>query len=105
MHCELSIFRMFFHGKIQSYVRAYKQNTKPESNRQEVISTIECYKEFHLYDKFYFPQLIREPDPIEKKALTKRGEFSLIRADKIVMLSFMTLGIDLVIEFDKKEML
>ena len=66
MHCEVSIFRMFFHRKIQSYSRAYKQNTKSESNRQEVISTIEYYKDFHLYDKFYFPQLIQEPDPIAK---------------------------------------
>ena len=64
MHCKLSIFRMFFHGKIQSYSRAYKQNTKPESNRQDVISTIECYKDFHLYDRFYFPQLIQKPDPL-----------------------------------------
>ena len=105
MHCELSIFRMFFHGKIQSYRRAYKQNTKQESKRQEVISTIECYKDFHLYDKFYFPQLIQEPDPIPKKPLTKRSEFSLIRAAKIVMLSFMTLGMDLVLMSDKKGML
>ena len=105
MHCELSIFRMFFHGKIQSYSRACKQNTKPGSNRQEVISTIECYKDFHLYDKFYFPQLIQEPDPIAKKALAKRSEFSLIRADKIIMFSFMTLGRDLVMMSDKKGML
>ena len=86
MHCELSIFRRFLHGKIQSYRRAYKQNTKPESNKQEVISTIKCYKDFHLYDKFYFLQLIQETDPIMKKALAKRSEFSLIRKDKIVML-------------------
>ena len=104
MHCELSIFRMFFHRKIQSCSRAYKQNTKPESNRQEVIRTIECYKDFHLYDKFYFPQLIQETDLIEKKALAKRSEFSLIRADKIVVLTFMTLGMDLVMMSDKKGM-
>ena len=105
MHCELSIFRMFFHGKIQSYNRAYKQNRKPESNRQEVISTIACYKDFHLSDKFYFPQLIQEPNPIAKKALAKRNELSLIRADKIVMLFFMTLGMDLVMMSDKIGML
>ena len=88
--------------QIQSYSRAYKQNTKPESNRQEVIGTIDCYKDFHLYDKFYFHQLIQEPDPIAKKALAKWNELSLIRADKIVMLSFMTLGMDLVMMSDKK---
>ena len=105
MHCELSIFRMFSHGKIQSYNRAYKQNTKRESNRLEVISNIECYNDFHLYDKFYFPQLIQEPNPIAKKALAKFSEFLLIRADKIVMLSFMTLDMDLVMMSDKKGML
>ena len=83
------------------YSRAYKQNRKPESNRQEVISTIACYKDFHLSDKFYFPQLIQEPNAIAKKVLAKRNEFSLIRADKIVMLFFMTLGMDLVMLSDK----
>ena len=53
MHYELSIFRMFFHGKIQSYKGC---------------------KDFHLYDKFYFPQLIQDPDPIAKKALAKRSD-------------------------------
>ena len=53
----------------------------------------------------YFSQLFQRSDPIEKKALTKRGEFLLIRVDKIVRLSFMTLGMDLVMMFDKKEML
>ena len=96
---------MFFHGKIQSYSTAYKQNSKPESNRQEVISTIECYKDFHRCDKFYFPQLIQEPDPIAIKALAKRSEFSSIRKDQIVMLYFMTLGMDLVMMSDKKGML
>ena len=105
MQCKLSIFRIFLHGKIKSYSRAYKQNTKPESNRQEGISNIECYRDFHLYDKFYFPQLIQEPDPIAKKALAKQNEFSLIRVDKIVRLSFMTLGIDPVMTPDKKKML
>ena len=105
MHCELSIFRMFFHGKIQSYSRAYKQNRKQESKRQEVIITIACYNDFHLSDKFYFPQLIQEPNPIAKTALAKRNEFSVIRVDKIVMLFFMTLGMDLVMMSDKIGML
>ena len=61
--------------------------------------------DFHLYDKFYFPQLTQEPNPIAKKALAKFSEFLLIRADKIVMLSFMTLGVDLVMMSDKKGML
>ena len=102
MHCEFSVYRMIFHSKIQSCSRAYKQNAKPETNRQYVISTIPYYKDFHLYDKFYFPQLIQESDPIAKKALAKRSEFSLITADKIVMLSFMTLGMDLVLMSDTK---
>ena len=102
MQCKLSIIRMFLHGKIQSYSRAYKQNTKPESNKQEVISTIKCYKDFHLYDKFYFHQLIQEPDPIAKKALAKRNELSLFTADEIVTLSFMNLGMDLEMMSDKK---
>ena len=105
MHCELSIFRMFFQGKIQSYSRAHKQNKKPESNRQEAISTIECYKDFHLYDKFFFFSAYSGADPTAKKALTKRSEFSLIRADKIVTLSFTTLGMDLVMMSEKKGML
>ena len=53
----------------------------------------------------YFPRFIQGPDPIEKKALAKRSEFSLIRADKIVMLSFMTLGMDMAIISDEKGML
>ena len=53
----------------------------------------------------YFSQLIQGPDPIEKKALAKRSKFSLIRADKIVMLSFITLGMDKVIIYNKKGML
>ena len=105
MDCELSIFRMFFHGKIQSYSRAHKQNTKPESNRQEVISTIDCYKDFHLYDKFLLFSAYYGADPISKKALAKQSEFSLIRANKSVMLSFMTLRMDLVMMSDKKGML
>ena len=84
MHSGLSIFRMFFHGKIQSYGRAHKQNTKPESNRQEVIRTIECYKDSYLYDKFLLFSAYSGADPIAKKALAKRSEFSLIRADKML---------------------
>ena len=53
----------------------------------------------------YFSQLIQRADPIEKKTIAKRSEFALIRADKIVMLSFMTFGTDLVMMFDKKGML
>ena len=79
MHYELSIFRMFFHGKIQSYKGC---------------------KDFHLYDKFYFPQLIQDPNPIAKKTIAKRSEFSLIRKNKTAMLSFMPLGMDLVIMSD-----
>ena len=53
----------------------------------------------------YFPQLIQGLDLIAKKALARRSEFSLIRADKIVMLSFTNLGMDLVMMSDKKGML
>ena len=91
MHCELSIFRMLFHGKLQSYSTAHKQNTKPESNRQEVRTIIECYKDFLLYDKFFFFSAysrVQVPDPVETQ--TKRSEFSLIRGDKVLMLSYMS---------------
>ena len=84
MHCELSMFRMFFHGKIQSYCRAHKQNTKPERNKQEVIGTTGCYKDFYLYGKFLLSSAYSRADPIAKKALAKRSEFSLIRADKML---------------------
>ena len=53
----------------------------------------------------YFPQLIQGFDPTEKKTLTNRSEFSLIRADKIIILSFKTFDMDLIIMFDRKEML
>ena len=45
----------------------------------------------------YFPQLIQEFDPTEKKALAKPSEFSLIRAEKIVVLPFMSLNMGLII--------
>ena len=41
----------------------------------------------------------------EKKTLAKKSEFSLIRADKILIISFMTLDMDLVMISDKKGML
>lgn len=54
---------------------------------------------------FYFPQFIQELDQIEKNALAKQRELLLIRANKIVMLSFATLGMDLAMMSDKKGML
>ena len=54
---------------------------------------------------FYFPQFIQELDQIEKNALVKQSELLLIRANKIVMLSFATLGMDLAMMSDKKGML
>ena len=53
----------------------------------------------------YFPQLIQESDPTEKKTLAKQSEFSLIRADKILILSFMTLDMNLVMMSDKEGIL
>ena len=123
---------MFFHRKIQSYNGAHKQNTKPESNRQEehyktrkqqAGGTLqnqkatgrrnttkpesnrqeEHYNDFHLYDKFLLFAAYSRPGPIEKKALAKRSKFSLIRKGKIVTLSFMTLGMDLVLMSDKRK--
>ena len=44
-------------------------------------------------------------DQIEKNALAKQSELLLIRANKIVMLSFATLGMDLAMMSDKKGML
>ena len=51
---------------------------------------------------FYFPQLIQETGPIEKKAIAKRSEFLLTGTDKIVILSFMSLSMDLKMMSDKK---
>ena len=48
MRCELSIFGMLFHGELQSYSRAHKQNTTQKGKSQKVINIIECYKEFQL---------------------------------------------------------
>ena len=53
----------------------------------------------------YVSQLIQGSDPTEKKTLAKRSEFSLIRADKILMLSFMTLDMHPVMMSDEKGML
>ena len=53
----------------------------------------------------YFPQLIQESDPTEKKTLAKQREFSLIRVDKILILSFMTLDMNLVMMSDKEGIL
>ena len=78
MRCELSIFKLLFHGNLQSYIRAHKQNTKQERKRQKVINVIECYKDFIFMTNSYFPELIQGSNPIEKKTLAKRSEFSLI---------------------------
>ena len=51
MRCDLSISGILFDRELQSCNRAHKQNTKAESKVHEVISTVECYKIFHLYDK------------------------------------------------------
>ena len=53
----------------------------------------------------YFSKHIQEPHAIEKRKLAKRSKFSLIRVDKIFMLSFMTLDMDLVMMSDRKGML
>ena len=50
----------------------------------------------------YFP---REFNPIEKKTLAKLSEVLLIRANEILILSFMTLDMDLVMMSDKKGIL
>ena len=51
---------------------------------------------------FYFPQVVQESDPTEKNTLAKRSELSLIRVDKVVMLSCLTLGMDVVMMSDRK---
>ena len=53
----------------------------------------------------YFPHIIQESDPTGKKTLAKQSEFSLIRADKILILSFMTLDMNLVMMSDKEGIL
>ena len=51
---RVTYIRNAFHSELQSYCRAFKQNSKPENKWQKVISITECYKDFHLYDKFLF---------------------------------------------------
>ena len=63
MCCELSIFRMLSIGELQRYSRAHKKNTNPESNRLEVISINDCYKDLHLYDKFLLPSVYSRVRP------------------------------------------
>ena len=48
---------------------------------------------------------VQVSDPVEKKTQTKQSEFSLIRGDKVLMLSFMSFHMDLVMMSDKKGML
>ena len=44
-------------------------------------------------------------NPVEKKTQTRRSEFSLIREDQVLMLSFMSFHMDVVMMSDKKGML
>ena len=53
----------------------------------------------------YFPQLIREFNQMEKKILCKRNELLLVWAEKIFILPFITLGMDLVMMSDITGML
>ena len=63
MRFKLSIFGMLFHGALQSYSRTHKQNTKPESKWQEVISIFKCYKDFqHLEQILTFLSLFMGMD-------------------------------------------
>ena len=96
---------MLFHGKLQNYSRAQKQNTKSESKWQEVRSTLKSYKNFHLYDKFLFSSTYSRVRRKKKKTLPEQSEFLLIRADKILVLSFITLVVNLLMIPDKKGML
>ena len=96
---------MLFHGKLQNYSRAQKQNTKSESKWQEVRSTLKSYKNFHLYGKFLFSSTYSRVRRKKKKTLPEQSEFLLIRADKILVLSFMTLVMNLLMIPDKKGML
>lgn len=52
---------------------------------------------------FYFLQLVQESDPTEKNTLAKWSELSLIRVDKVVMLSCLTLGMDVVMTSDENK--
>lgn len=59
-------------------------------------------KRFTFMAHFYFPQVVQEFDPTEKNTLAKRSELSLIRVDKVVVLSCLTLGMDVVMMSDRK---
>ena len=82
MRCKLSIFEMLFQRELKSYNRAHKQKTKSESKRQDVASII---KDFHLTDKFLLSSAYSRVRTNRKNILEKRSEFSLIRADKILI--------------------
>ena len=80
----------------------YSTQTKYEIRKQEAGGD----KYYVMLQRFLLLwQILIGFDPIEKKTLTNRGEFSLIRADKIIILSFKTFDMDLIIMFDRKEML
>ena len=97
MRCEISLFRMLFHGVLQNY------SWVASRKRWQLLSNATKISIFMLNS--YFPQLIRESNQIEKKILCKRNELLLVWTEKIFILSFMTLGMDLVIMSDITGML
>ena len=78
--------------------------TKYKTRKQEAGGD-EYYRMLQRFTNSYFPQVIQESDPIEKKTLANRSKFSLIRRNKIVILCFMTFAMNLVMMSDKRGML
>ena len=68
---QVIYFRNVFLLRIAKLQQSTHKNTKPGSNRQEGVSINECYKVSNFMTNSYFPQLIQESDPIEKKTLAK----------------------------------
>ena len=52
MRCELPFFWILLRGELESYSRVHKQNTKPESKMQKMISITQYYKDFQIHNKF-----------------------------------------------------
>ena len=96
------------HCKFANYKVAVEQTKKIQiqkarDRRRSVLSNAKNISSFMINHSF--SQHIQESDAIENRKLAKWSEFSLIMKDKILMLSFMTLDMDLVIMTDKKGML
>ena len=76
------------------------------SKSQEVIIIIECYENFHLYVKFLLSSAYSRVQPNRKEdTMQKKRIIISLDGKDFYILSFMTLGMDLVIMSDITGML